>query len=142
MVGQRDCAFYDELSRRYPNLLFVDPSAAMNNLVTRAKAVVTFSGTTIIEAFAMQRPVIFTSRSRFGGFGLGSFTQEFLNFAAVLDASRDQVPSDEKLTNMLAALHRQCFRCKFVEPLGNPEVLGTENIDTIATAILGRVYAA
>jgi hypothetical protein len=52
------------------------------------------------------------------------------------------VPSDVDVVNMLSALHRRCFRCKFVEPLGDPEVLAQGNIETIATAILRHLKAA
>jgi hypothetical protein len=105
-------------------------------LVRRARAVVTLSGTAIIEAFILQRPVIFTSKSRFGGFGFGSFTQEFLNFGEVLAASPRHLPSDEEIIKMLSAIHRSCVRCKFAEPLGDPDVLKRENIEVLASAIL------
>lgn len=142
MVGQRDWQFYDELASRYPNLVFVDPGVSLNRLMQQARAVVTLSGTAIIEAFAMRRPVIYTSRARFGGSDLGTFTNDLLNFGAVLSGASAQVPSEADVVNLLSALHRNCFRCKFSEPLGDPDVLGKENLGTIATAVLDRLQAA
>jgi hypothetical protein len=142
MVGQRHWTFYDELTRRYPNLVLVDPGVSTNHLIQRARAVVTLSGTVVIEAFALRQPVIFASRARFGGFGLGSFLGEIQNFGSVLATSRERVPSEADVVNMLSALHRTCFRCKFAEPLGDPGVLEQENIEKIATAILGQLKAA
>jgi CDP-glycerol glycerophosphotransferase (TagB/SpsB family) len=135
MVGQRDWRFFDQLQKKYPNLILVDPRASLNQLARRAKVVVTMSGTIILEALILHRPVVFTSNSRFGGFGLGTFTQNLIDFASALKEAETMTVDDEDLVRMLSSIHRKCDRYLLVEPLGNPETLSESNIAKIANAI-------
>jgi hypothetical protein len=139
MVGQRPWSFYKEMTERYPNLMFVDPAASVNALARRAGMVFSLSGTAILEALILQRPVIFTSRSRFGGFGLGTLTHDLIDFGAALASAKTALASDAELVFMLAAIHRHCTRFKFAEPLGDASVLADQNIEKIAFAVLERL---
>ncbi len=139
MVGQRPWQFYEEMTRRYPNLMFVDPNITANHLARKARAVVTLSGTTIIETLILQKPVVFTSRARFGGFGLGVLTENLIDFAPAMQEAMACIPSDDDLINMLSALYRKCSRFSFAEPLGNQQVLERDNISKVADAVLAHV---
>jgi len=139
MIGQRPYGFYERIAARYPNVVFVEPSLNSMMLVKQSKAVLTLSGTVILEALILGKPVIFTSKARFGGFGLGTFTQEFLNFGRVLTQASEQVASEGELIAMLAAIRRHSYRLQFAEPLGTPQVLHEKNVAALADAILEYV---
>jgi hypothetical protein len=141
MLGQRDWRFFDALAKKYPNILFVDPRAGIRHLARRARAVVTFSGTVILEALILGRPVIYTSRSRFGGFGLGHFTQDIINFGDAIAAAESKVVDEADVIRMLVAIHRHGHRFVFVEPLGAAETLHDDNMARIADALLDHIGA-
>jgi hypothetical protein len=142
LVGQRPLAFYKDISERYPNVVFVDPAISANALVRRARAVFTLSGTTILDALILQRPVIYTSHSRLGAFGLGVFTHNLIDFGAALAAAQASIATDAELTFMLSAIHRSCARFKFAEPFGDMSVLDADNIENIGNALMARLKAA
>jgi hypothetical protein len=132
MLGQRHWKFFDGLVKKYPNIVFVDPKTSIGHLARRARAVITLSGTVILEALILRRPVIYTSRSRFGTFDLGHFTQDIINFSGALAAAESKIASDEDIVRMLAAIHRNCRRYLFVEPFGAMGTLDDANIEKIA----------
>jgi hypothetical protein len=139
MAGQRDWRFYREALRKYPNLVFVATGVSVNQLVRRARALVTLNGTAILETLILQRPVVYTSRARFGGFGLGAFTENLIRFSDALAAAEKRIPDDETLVLMLSAIHRKSRRFEFVEPLGNLSTLADDNIEKIADAFMERL---
>lgn len=141
MVGQRPYDFYERIVTRYPNVVFIEPSVNSLTLVQRARAVLTLSGTVILEALILEKPVIFTSTARFGGFGLGTFTQDFLNFNEVLRRATEQAVGDGELIAMLASIRRHSYRLQFAEPLGAPQVLHENNVAALADAVMEQVYA-
>lgn len=132
MLGQRDWRFFDTLVKKYPNLLFVDPRASIAYLARRARAVVTLSGTVILEAMILGRPVIYTSRSRFGGFGLGHFTQDIINFGEAIEEAERKRASEEDVIRMLVAIRRKARHYVFGEPLSGAKTLDDDNIEKIA----------
>jgi hypothetical protein len=139
LVGQRPLSFYREIAERYPNAVFVDPAISANALVRRASAVFTLSGTTILDALILSRPVIYTSQSRLGAFGLGVFTHNLIDFGAALSAAETKIATDAELTFMLSAIRRSCARFKFAEPLGDLSVLDASNVEKMGNALLARV---
>jgi hypothetical protein len=138
-IGQRDPAFFRELGSRYPNIVFVDPGVSSQLLARRARATLTLSGTVTLEALILGTPAIFAHPSRFGGFELGTLTQDFVNFGRVLDAALARRHTDRDLVNMLAAIRRHCHEFIFVEPLGHPTMLGEANIAKMADGIGGHL---
>jgi hypothetical protein len=142
MVGQRPLSFYKEMTERYPNVVFVDPAITANALMRRASAVFTLGGTVILEALILGRPVIYTSHSRHGAFGLGSFTHNLIDFGAALAAAETKIATDAELTFMLSAIRRHSARFKFAEPLGDLSVLDADNIENIGNALLARLKVA
>jgi hypothetical protein len=139
MDGQRPWTFYRDALRKYPNLIFLSADASLNKLMRKARGLVTLSGTPILESLILRCPVIYTSRSRFGGFGLGVFTQNLIEFGKALTAAENSVTDDDALIQMLSAIRRSCWRFEFMEPLGNPVTLTDGNIEKIATAILNAI---
>lgn len=142
MVGQRHWTFFKNLMRKYPNIQFVDPGISANHLARQARATVTLSGTAILETLVLRRPIIFVSRSRFGGFGLGVLFEDLLNFGAALKLAPTRIPSEADIVNLLSSIYRKCARFQLSETLGNPAVLEPDNIDKIAAAIFDRLKAA
>lgn len=139
MLGQRNWRFYRNVLRKYPNLVFVATGISVNQLVRRARALVSLNGTAILETMILGRPVVYTSRARFGGFGLGTFTENFIRFSEALVASEKQIPDDETLIMMLSAIYRKCHRFEFMEPLGFSPTLADDNIEKIADAFMERL---
>jgi hypothetical protein len=93
-----------------------------------------------VEALILRRPVVFTSISRFGGFGLGVFTHNLIDFADALAKAETAIADDEDVVRMLSAIHRKCHRYVFVEPFGNAETLTPANIGKIADAVMARLH--
>jgi Capsule polysaccharide biosynthesis protein len=141
-AGQRPVSFYKEITDRYPNVVFLDADIAGNVLVRRASAVFTLSGTTILDALILNRPVIYTSPSRLGAFGLGVLTHDLINFGAALTAAQMKIATDTELVFMLSAIRRHSAQFKFVEPFGDLSVLEPDNIDKMGNALMTRVKAA
>lgn len=139
MVGQRDPSYFRALAARYPNVLAIDPGVSSQLLASRARATLTLSGTVTLEAAILGTPAIFAHPSRFGGLDLGTLTQDFMNFAPVLDRAMQKRPSDEEIRLMLSSIRRHCHDFLFVEPLGHPTMLGEENIGRMADAIGGHI---
>lgn len=140
MVGQRKYDFYDRIVTRYPNVIFADPCISSVTLVSAAKAVLTLSGTVILESWILGRPVIYTSRSRFGSFGLGTYTEDLLNFHRSLEQAGCQTVTTGELVAMLTAIRRHCYRIKLAEPLGTPDVLSDTNIRAVTDAVLDWIH--
>ena len=142
MVGQRDHHYFARIARRYPNVTLLDPGVASLQLTREARCVLTLNGTVTLEALVLGTPVIYTSPSRFGGFGLGTLSQDLLNFNTVLQRAMAATHDDRQLGLMLAAIHQHCHTFEFAEPLGRPSVLSDSNIRAIADAIQGQIRAA
>ena len=138
MIGQRDYRFYQRVVERYPNVVFVDAGLNAQRLAEQAQAVLTLSGTIALEAMVLGKPVVFTSPIRFGNFGVGTLSQDLINFGSVLKSALQERHDDADLVRMLAAIWRHCDRFEFVEPLGRPSVLSADNIQRMATAIMRK----
>jgi hypothetical protein len=121
--------------------VFVDPAVTANSLIVRASAVFTLSGTTILESLILNRPIIYTSHSRFGSFGLGVFTHNLIDFGDALAAAMTKTPTESDLIFLLSAICRHSARFKFAEPFGDRSVLDASNIEEIGSALLARVKA-
>ena len=139
MIGQRSYRFFAEMKRRYPNVVLIDPDVSAYRLASDARAVLTLNGTITLEALIIGTPAIYLSRSRFGGFGLGTFTQDLINFGNVLKQALQKRHSDHDLKLMLASIHQHCHRFEFVEPLGRPSMLSSTNISTMADALFRAI---
>jgi Capsule polysaccharide biosynthesis protein len=139
MIGQRDHRFFTEIKCRYPNVVLIDPGISSFRLASDARAVLTLNGTVTLEALILGTPAIFLARSRFKGFGLGTFTQDLINFGDVLQEALQKRHTDHDLKLMLASIHQHCHRFEFVEPLGRPSVLRPSNISTIADALMAAI---
>jgi hypothetical protein len=139
MVGQRRWNFYRDALRKYPNLVFVAAGSSVNQLVRRARALVTLNGTAILETLILRKPVVYTSRARYGGFGLGAFTENFIRFSDALAEAEKCIPDDETIILMLAAIYRKSHRFEFMEPLGNSPTVADDNIEKIADAVMERL---
>jgi hypothetical protein len=140
MTAQRPASYFRELKRRYPNLVVVEARASSQALVAGARLVLTLSGTVVIEALALERPVIYTARARFSGFGLGTYAPDAIEFAPVLDRALAWRPDEPALVAAVAAIrHHGDESYVMAEPLGNPTVLAPANIAALAEAIRRRV---
>jgi len=135
MLGHRDVDYYDGLISKYPNVVVLDPGVPSSKLAREAELVLTLNGTVFIESLIFGTPIIFLSPSRFGGFDLGAFTNNLIDFGLALDQALKSRWSDEDLVAMFAAIRRHTDRMTFIEPLENPQVLAPENIAALANAI-------
>lgn len=142
MLGQRDWRFFDSVTKRYPNIVFVDPRAGTGHLIKRARAVVSLSGTVIMEALIHGKPIIYTSRSRFGGFALGHFTQDIVNFGGAIETAESKIASDDDIIRMLVAIRRSCRRYVFAEPFATAGTLDDANLDKIAAHVSDHLLAS
>jgi len=136
MIGRRDYRYFKGLLERYPNIVILDPAENSQRLTREARAIVTLSGTTALEAMVLGTPAITTSAVRFGGFGLCTFTHDLINFREVLDTALKQKPDDADIVRMLAAIWTYCRKFEIAEPLGKPSVLAPKNISRIADLLL------
>jgi hypothetical protein len=139
MIGQRSADFFRQILKRYPNVVVVDPSVNAQRLIQASRAVLTLNGTVALEALVLAKPIIITSATRFGGFGIGTFSQDLLNFGSVLKGALEKKHDDADLMLMLASIWRHCDKFEFTEPLGRPSVLAEQNIRHIADAILRKM---
>lgn len=139
MVAQRPATYFRELKARYPNLVVVDPGVTSQALLDRCRLVLTLSGTVVVEALAAEKPVIYTSRSRFSGFGIGTYAPDAIEFGPVLDRALAWKPDDAALVAAIAAIKHHSDSFLFAEPLGTPAVLDDQNIAAIADAMLRRL---
>jgi hypothetical protein len=62
------------------------------------------------EARIIGTPAIFPARSRFEGFGLGTFTQNLMNFAVVLQQAVQKRYTDHDPKLMLVSIYQHCDR--------------------------------
>jgi hypothetical protein len=136
MIGRRDYRYFKELRDRYPNIVILDPAENSQRLVREARAVLTLSGTTALEAMVLGTPVIMTSPVRFGGFGHGTFSHDLINFRDVLATALKKRNDEADIVRMLAAIWSHCRKFEIAEPLGCPSVLAPENIAAIADVLL------
>jgi hypothetical protein len=139
MVAQRPASYFRELKARYPNLVVIDPAVTSQALLDRCRLVLTLSGTVTVEALAVGKPVIYTSRARFSGFGLGTYAPDAIEFGPVLDRALAWAPDDEALVIAIAAIKHHSDPYLFAEPLGFPAVLEDANIAAIADAMMRRL---
>lgn len=136
MTAQRPAGYFAELKRRYPNLVVVEATANSQALVAGARLVLTLSGTVVLEALALERPVIYTARARFSGFKLGTYAPDAIEFGPVLDRALAWEPDEPALVAAVAAIrHHGDDGYVFAEPLGNAAVLEPANIAALAEAI-------
>jgi hypothetical protein len=136
MIGRRSYNYFKTIIDKYPNVIIVDPAINSQRLVSEARAVLTLNGTAFLEAVALGIPAITTSRVRFGGFGIGTFSQDLINFADVLKQALATAYNDIDLVNMLASIRQHCDQYEIAEPLGRPSVMTEGNISRMADAIL------
>jgi hypothetical protein len=108
-------------------------------LIQAARAVLTLNGTVAVEALVLAKPIIITSGARFGGFGIGTFSQDLMNFGLVLKSALEKKHDDADVMLMLASIWRHCDQFEFSEPLGRPSVLAEQNIRHMADAILRKM---
>lgn len=136
MTAQRPAAYFAELTRRYPNVAVIEATANSQDLVAGARLVLTLSGTVVLEALALGRPVIYTARARFSGFDLGTYAPDAIEFGPVLDRALAWQPDEAALVAAVAAIrHHGGDAYVFAEPLGNAAVLEPGNIAALAEAI-------
>jgi hypothetical protein len=138
MIGRRDHAYIRNIAERYPNVVFADPVLSAQQLVQDARAVLTLSGTVALEAMVLGKPVVITSPVRFGNFGLGTFSQDLINFGTVLDAALVKKDDEQDIVRMLASIWQHCDHFDVAEPLGKPSVLSADNIRRMADAVLRK----
>lgn len=142
MVSQRPASYFTELMRQHPNVRVIDARASSQDLIARCRLVLTLSGSVVVEALAMGKPVIYTARARFSGFGIGTYAPDAIEFAPVLERALAWAPDDGALLAAVAAMRHHCDDdYVFAEPLGNPAVLEEDNVAALADAILRRVTA-
>ncbi|GJD47620.1 hypothetical protein OPKNFCMD_0328 [Methylobacterium crusticola] len=140
MLAQRPAGYFAALKARYPNLVVVRSDTPSQALIARSRLVLTLSGTVVVEALAMARPVIYTARARFSGFGLGTYAPDAIEFAPVLERALAWRPDDAALTVAVAAIrHHSRDTYVFAEPLGNPGVLEAGNVEALAEAVRDRL---
>jgi hypothetical protein len=59
MCVRRNSAFYSNILRKHPSVSFVDPAYPSQKLIKCSSLVFTWSGTAILQSFALRRPVIY-----------------------------------------------------------------------------------
>ena len=139
MIGQRDYKFYETIKNRYPNVVIVEPSTNSQKLIYKSEIVFSLCGTVIFESIVLKKPVIYTGRVRYEGFGLGIHSKDILNFDKLIKEALNYQYDDKKIENMIISMLKYSYDFIFAEPLGVPETLNKENIKKIANAFIKQI---
>lgn len=132
-VGDRGFGFYREL-RKLPNLRLVDERIDSHELIRRAEAVVTVSGTVAYEAALMGRPALTLTAMYFsGGASCRHITLEDLRRCASL---RELIPAAvEDAAPLREFVRRHSFAGLIADPLSDPRCMAPDNVRLVAQAV-------
>lgn len=139
MIGQRDYKFYKTIKERYPNVLIIDPLENSQILIHKSEIVFSLCGTAIFESIVLKKPVIYTGKVRYEGFGLGIKSKDILNFDKLIKKALDYEYDDLKIENMIISMLSNSYDFVFAEPLATPETLNSDNIKKIAKAFYEKI---
>lgn len=139
MVNQRNYKFFKEILERYPNVIVINPSENSLELVKKSELVFSLCGTVILESIILKKPVVYTGKSKYEGFGLGICSKDILNFENLIKEAKIIKYNEHEIENMIISIIKFSYDFIFAEPLGRPEVLNPENISKIARALYDKL---
>ena len=139
MIGQRNYKFYETIKNKYPNVIIIEPSTNSQKLIHKSEIVFSLCGTVIFESIVLKKPVIYTGKVRYEGFGLGIHSKDILNFDKLIRKALNYKYDDKTIENMIISMLKYSYDFIFAEPLGIPQVLEESNIKKIAKAFMQQI---
>jgi len=137
MIGKRSPLYYRFIKKRYPNVILLDPTCNAQQLIQNSQAVFSLCGTAIFEAMVMRKPVLYTGKVRYAGFGMGVHTRDILDFSERLAQAMQTPYRESDIIYTTASILATSHLFKFSEPLSSPDTLEDDNIEKIAKIFEG-----
>jgi hypothetical protein len=141
MQGRRPLAFYRAVGR-IPNVSVLSPSVDSHELIARARAVVTITGTATWESQIYGKPAVLIGTVAYG------FVDGLFKCASMSDLPDQIVQAIEAGTSnveavrcMVAALADTAYHGTFDDPIRQPDVADDRNVNAIADALQADLAA-
>jgi hypothetical protein len=136
MQGERPLGYYREINRLF-NVELVAPAVDSHDLILKAAAVVTITGTSAWEALMYQKPAVVFGTLCYSFCDLLYHCPDVREFPRVIrEALSDPPPDRELLLKFLSALLETAHEGKVANPVSDARVNSPENLSKMAAAVV------
>lgn len=135
-IGDRSIDFYNDL-KSFPNIILVEAQTDSHELINRAQAVVSISGTIAYEAALLGKPSIILAPVFFRSLSFCKYIswrdiENINDLESFISEIKNKKDNRKEFSNYLL---QNSFEGLMTDPYSMPQVLSEENISSLTTAI-------
>jgi hypothetical protein len=136
MQGERELGYYRALKKLF-NVELVAPSVDSHQLILKADAIATITGTTAWESILYQKPVVAFGNLCYGFYDLIHHCPDVRDFPAAIRAALADGPADRQLLlKFVSTLLETAHEGTINDPLRSAAVNAPDNVAKMARAIV------